>query len=85
MKPSAGWKTEFVVSDELEHLVLPPERLAFVIRVALAGLSAELAQAQTRQEEIRVEQAYSDLRFMFSQVVLNPSPSDSLSTAETKP
>lgn len=62
-----------VFTGELERLVMPPERLARVIRTNLHGLIVELAYAKTPEELERVDQAYRDMRRVFMDVALAPS------------
>ncbi|MCA9493678.1 MAG: TetR/AcrR family transcriptional regulator [Alphaproteobacteria bacterium] len=52
--------------------VLPPERLARLVRVGLHGLVVELSQARTDAERAEVEQAYRDLRDLFHRVSSSP-------------
>ncbi len=56
--------------EELGQLVVPPDRIAFLVRVALQGLIVELAQAREPAERERVAQAYSDFRDQFARMVL---------------
>jgi AcrR family transcriptional regulator len=48
--------------------VLPAERLALLVRIALHGLVIELAFARTDEERARVQLAYRDLRDLFERV-----------------
>jgi AcrR family transcriptional regulator len=48
--------------------VLPPERLAALVRVALHGLVLELAYAQTDAEREAVDRSYRELRDLFRRV-----------------
>jgi AcrR family transcriptional regulator len=59
-----------VFSDDLGDLVIPPHRMAVLIRILLSGLVVELAQARTEAELKEVDQAYGDLRTLFQQFVL---------------
>ncbi len=54
--------------------VLPPERLARLVRVALHGLVVELAHARTDEERAAVDQACSDLRELFHKVSTTEVP-----------
>ena len=66
-----------VFEAQTDPLVVPPERLAMVIRTALHGLVLELALARTPRQKEKANQAYTDLRNMFSRVVLDgPLPSE---------
>ena len=55
--------------------VLPPERLARLVRVGLHGLVVELSQARDDAERAEVEQAYRDLRDLFHRVSSLPEVS----------
>ena len=61
-----------VFADEMARLALPPERLAFVVRVGLHGLVVELSRARSDAEVARVDRAYRDLRDQFAVVALRP-------------
>ncbi|MCB9688210.1 MAG: hypothetical protein H6738_17495 [Alphaproteobacteria bacterium] len=61
-----------VLAADLPQLVVPPERLAVLVRVTLEGLVVELAQARTPEDVARVDQAYLDLRMMFGRLVSEP-------------
>jgi hypothetical protein len=63
-----------VLATDLGHLVIPPERLAVLIRVTLEGLVVELAQARSAVDVARVDQAYLDLRMLFGRLVGASSP-----------
>lgn len=56
--------------EEKQRLVVPPERLAFMVRIALQGLIVELAQARDDAERERVYQSYADYRDQFARMVL---------------
>jgi AcrR family transcriptional regulator len=56
-------------ADQLDQLVVPPERLALLIRTALHGLVVELALARTPSEFETVERSYRDMRALFERVV----------------
>lgn len=58
-----------VFAADLGHLAMPPERLAILVRVGIEGLVVELAQARTPEDVARVDQAYADIRAMFTHVV----------------
>ena len=66
----SGVRTVF--ADQLDQLVLPPDRLAHLVRVSLHGLVIELAYARDDAELARVEAAYRDMRALFSRFVLDP-------------
>ena len=60
--------------DEVSRLMLPPDRLAFLVRVTLQGLIVELAQARDDASRERVQQCYADFRDQFARMVLtNPA------------
>jgi len=59
-----------VFSDKVGLLVIPPYRMAVLIRILLSGLMVELAQAKTEQELKEIDQAYGDMRTLFQQFVL---------------
>lgn len=52
--------------------VLPPERLARLVRLCLHGLVVELAHARTEADRAAVEQSYRDLRDLFARVAVSP-------------
>ena len=54
--------------------MLPPDRLAFLVRVTLQGLIVELAQARDDASRERVQQCCADFRDQFARMVLtNPA------------
>ncbi len=57
---------ELFVNDQL---VLPPERLARMVRTVLHGLVVELAYARNTDDLQVVDQTYQDLRALFARVV----------------
>lgn len=59
-----------VFAADLGQLALPPDRMAVLVRVALEGLVVELAQARTAEDVAATDQAYADLRTLFSRFVL---------------
>lgn len=59
-------------SDQLDALVLPPDRLARAVRTGLYGLIVELAHARTEEERSAVDQTYRDVRALLQQVVIEP-------------
>ncbi len=71
-----------VFADELDSLAVTPDRMAVLIRVLLEGLTVELAQARTEDEQQRVDQAYLDFRELFQRFVLTgqalPAPGPAL-------
>lgn len=48
--------------------LLPPERLARLVRVVLHGLVIELAFARTEEERAAIEVTYQDLRSLFEKI-----------------
>jgi AcrR family transcriptional regulator len=59
-----------VFASEIEDLIIPPERLARVVRGAFHGLVVELAYARSEADLEKIEETYRDLRDLFSEVVL---------------
>ena len=59
-----------VFSEDVGSLVIPPHRMAVLIRILLSGLVVELAQAKTEQDCTEIDQAYGDMRTLFQQFVL---------------
>ena len=59
-----------VFGSETKRLVIPPDRLAILIRCTMEGLVMELAYARTDAELNQVEQAYQDFRELFERVIL---------------
>jgi AcrR family transcriptional regulator len=59
-----------VFTEELDHLTVPPERMAVLIRICLEGLTVELAQCRTDADLAVVDQAYADIRELFQRFVL---------------
>ena len=54
--------------------VVPPERLARLVRIGLHGLVVELAYARSPEERASVEASYHDLRELFRQVSEQEAP-----------
>jgi len=63
-----------VFGAQASSLILPPERIAILIRSTLEGLIVELALARTPLELESVNQAYRDFRMLFEQSILKESP-----------
>ena len=63
-----------VFEAEAEHMPIPPDRLAFIVRTTIHGLVVELAFARSAEDLERLDQLYRDLRFVFSQVAVQPAP-----------
>lgn len=57
-------------SDQLDRLVLPPDRLSRAVRTGLYGLIVELASARDDAERALVDQTYQDVRAMLERVVV---------------
>lgn len=57
-------------TDQLDRLVLPPDRLARAVRTGLYGLVVELAFARTDEERAAVDQTYQDVRALLERVVI---------------
>ncbi len=60
-----------VFEEDLDQLAVTPDRMAVLIRVLLEGLTVELAQARTDEDQARVDQAYLDFRELFERFVLS--------------
>lgn len=58
-------------TDQLDRLVLPPDRLARAVRTGLYGLVVELAFARTEEERAAVDQTYLDVRSLLERVVID--------------
>ncbi len=58
-------------TDQLDRLVLPPDRLARAVRTGLYGLVVELAFARTEEERAAVDQTYLDVRALLERVVID--------------
>ncbi|HMV66402.1 MAG TPA: helix-turn-helix domain-containing protein [Myxococcota bacterium] len=58
-------------ADELDRLVLPPDRLSRAVRTGLYGLIVELASARDDAERALVDQTYLDVRAMLERVVMD--------------
>ncbi len=63
-----------VFGEQSSNLILPPERIAVLIRSTLEGLIVELALAEDDSDLEQVEQAYRDFRMIFAQVILQETP-----------
>lgn len=59
-----------VFGKDVARLVVPPERLAMLLRMALHGLIVELAMARDDADLARLDTAYRDFRGLFEQFVL---------------
>lgn len=59
-----------VFGNHLATLVIPPERMAILIRILLSGLVVELAGCTTDSELKEVDQAFADFRSLFEQFVV---------------
>jgi AcrR family transcriptional regulator len=64
-----------VFSDHTERLLMPPVRLARVIRSSLHGLVLELSLCRGQEDLDQVKQTYRDLRMTFENAILCPHPS----------
>ena len=68
-------ETEPLLVDSIQELfadqdlVLPPDRLARMVRTVLHGLVVELAYARNEGDLATVDRTYRDLRALFAQVV----------------
>jgi AcrR family transcriptional regulator len=61
-----------VFRTELDQLLVPPERLARLVRIQVHGLVVELAYARDADALARIDQAYADLRRTFQDVAVGP-------------
>jgi AcrR family transcriptional regulator len=61
---------EKVFEPDLQRLVLPPNRLARLVRVTLHGLVVDLAYARSPEELARIDEAYQDFRRLFETIAL---------------
>ena len=59
-----------VFASDASRMPMPPERLALVVRTTIHGLVVELAYCETEAELERLDQLYTDLRFIFSRVAV---------------
>ena len=59
-----------VFSNELGVLVIPPERMAIVIRILLSGMVVELAQVQSTDQLTELDKVYADIRSLFERFVV---------------
>ena len=59
-----------VFSNELGTLVIPPDRMAILIRIFLSGMIVELAQIQSPEQLKELDQVYTDIRSMFERFVV---------------
>ncbi len=60
-----------VFRDDLRALVLPPRRLARLVRVALHGLIMDLALARSEADLALIDQSYADLRALLRKNLLS--------------
>lgn len=63
-----------VFAGEIDQLMVPPDRLADMVRVCVHGFIVELAYARNEQELERASQAYADFRLLFGASVLRGGP-----------
>lgn len=59
-----------VFGPHAARLVLPPDRLARMLRIGLQGLVVEVAMARTDEDLAAVERSYRDFRGLFERFVL---------------
>ena len=59
-----------VFSNELGTLVIPPERMAILIRIFLSGMGVELAQVKSNEQLEELDLIYGDIRSMFERFVV---------------
>jgi len=61
-----------VFADHKDRLIMPPDRMARVIRSSLHGLVLELSLCRNAEDLERVQQTYQDLRMTFENSILRP-------------
>jgi AcrR family transcriptional regulator len=61
-----------VFADHQDRLIMPPDRMARVIRSSLHGLVLELSLCRSIEDLERVQQTYQDLRMTFESAILRP-------------
>jgi AcrR family transcriptional regulator len=61
-----------VFADQTDQLLMPPDRMAQVIRSSLHGLVLELSLCRCNEDLERVQQTYQDLRMTFESSILRP-------------
>jgi AcrR family transcriptional regulator len=59
-----------VFGPEVDRLVMPPERLARLVRTVIHGLIVELAYARNPADVAKIDQSYRDMRKIFENMVL---------------
>jgi len=59
-----------VFAENVATLVIPPQRVAILIRIALSGLLLELSRADSPEKMKEIDQAYADIRSLFEQFIL---------------
>ena len=59
-----------VFAKKLYTLIIPPDRMAILIRILLSGLLVELAGAKTDEDISKIDQAYTDFRSLFQQFAM---------------
>lgn len=65
---------EQAFAADARRMVLPTDRMAFLLRVCLHGLIVELVHARTEDDLKRVDQAYQDMRWLFARHALSGMP-----------
>ena len=59
-----------VFSQQRDQLIIPPERLASMVRVCVHGFVVELAYARSEDDLQRASDAYQDFRMIFGRSIL---------------
>jgi len=59
-----------VFANELGTLVIPPDRMAILIRIFLSGMVVELAQVKSPEQLKELDQIYADIRSMFERFIV---------------
>lgn len=61
---------ERTFEEQLEHLAVPPDRLANLVRMTTHGMVVELAMARNDEDMDRIDAVYSDMRRFFEMSVV---------------
>lgn len=74
-----------VLGPELDRLTLAPDRMAVLIRIALEGLTIELARARTVDDLAALDQAYADLRELVARFAMEREAAERVEGLEAIP
>jgi len=61
---------ERVFHGDIPRLIIPPERLAWVVRTTVHGLVVELAYARDEEALTQIDRVYQDTRTIFARMAL---------------